>query len=190
MKTTIFIALITLIAAGCGLLATRPLVTEMTTEQIAAQTSFQSDRFSQVDKLIGMPISAQITQSGTYYPDRYEARMRSFYTEYGTDKHQIYLSVTYYGSWRFYRSATMEGGRRLDFDNLDKSVVSCALDECQVREVMTAAVGNTTLQKAKQTGLTVRFGTRYSNRFTDIYFPPNYITAYLSVADTRSKASY
>jgi len=180
--------LATLLMQGCQ---TAPNVYQMSEREIAYMHRYSRGEFDSVGKLTGLDIGEVHSQgSGSYSSKRF---IRSLFSEDGSVLHQIYLTASYTGDWRFYGGAALSGGEALKFTSLDRSVTGCPYRYlgCNHQESMVAEVTEEHLAASANSGLRVSFQTRYSNISTTVDFPPAYISSYLkTVASVRSQASY
>lgn len=78
--------------------------------------------------------------------------------------HQLYVTHYYRGGgWKFWRRANARGGQKLEFVNIDRSVLSCR-GGCSYSEIFGIGIDDVILQENRLTGFQVQIGAKNGER--------------------------
>ena len=80
----------------------------------------------------------------------------------GKVSHQIFVNVSYLGSWAFYESAADDTAQSLEVRSVDTSVNSCDLGICSLQETLGIPIDDTTLRQQAETGYDIKLSARYA----------------------------
>ncbi len=82
------------------------------------------------------------------------------------------------GGWAFYETASMEGGRTLELENVDRQVFACSSGTCTYKETTHARLPVGYLESAAESGFQLRYNAKRGN--TVVTVPPNFIKGFLA----------
>lgn len=171
--------------AGC---ATKSIF-ELSVDELANSVIIDQSDFRETIVIRSINITQQRSQGSVLFVPQFDNEnyfLRSIINRQSGEliAHQIYVSVSYRGDWRVYRSANILGGEILDFTQIDSNVISCADSEltgCRISEDFAVNLTQMQFTNATQHGLTFRANTRYSDRFNDYTLPASLFQAQAQV---------
>ena len=81
---------------------------------------------------------------------------------------QLYITIMYKGGWRFYQTASFEGGRQSDLTDINRDVVNCIAYEtmgtiCDYSETIGLLLSDAFLKEHETSGFTVRINSKSSH---------------------------
>jgi len=185
-KISMMIAMVTILA-GC---ATKS-IHEFTVEELANITEVDRSDFSESIVVRGINIRQQSSQHSVLFVPQtdYENIFLRSIVERDSRKivaHQVYVSISYRGDWRFYRSANLAGGESLDVTEISSNVITCAdsaLTGCRLSEDFAINLTQAQFESGVQNGLTFRANTDFSDRFNDFSIPDTVFKAQARVLE-------
>jgi hypothetical protein len=136
--------------AACGSAPQRP----STPVDVAAQTKKEDTTFDSSAKFTGPTVRGEPTWLVRAWRDR----------QTGIVSRQLYVTHYYFGSgWRFYRTASFEGGEQAQATRIDSSP-RCTRNLCSYTEIVGVSLPPAQWAKALQSGLTVRINAQSGDR--------------------------
>jgi hypothetical protein len=128
----------------------------------AGAASVAGDKFTKVWTVMGDRVT-----NGVHLVDgQFGWRMRSFVDKTtGARSHQLYVDVTYSGSWRFYNVASDETATDLEVAQIDREVGDCSntLFGCDLNETVGVDLPEPSLRAHAQTGYQIQLRSKSGN---------------------------
>ena len=91
--------------------------------------------------------------------------IRSFYNkETHITSHQLYLNISYFGSWAFYEFADDEDAKSLKLTNIDRNLENCS-GICSFNETAIVELNEATLKAKAQTGYEIKASAKNGESF-------------------------
>lgn len=127
---------------------------------------------------MGGPIIRSTTPQGPFV-DVLEVRIRTIQDKKtNLTNYQIYTTIGYQGSWRFYEQVNFLGGEQQKLIVINRNVEFCSGSSCHHKETVGFDIAEATLKAASEPGLSFRLNTKMGLK-NQVSISSSYIKGYL-----------
>lgn len=144
---------------------------------VAAATTSEKTKFDSGAKWVA-PVLFSRPKNGGLLPVQERIRLRGWQGA-RLNSHQLYINIWYHsGSWRFYESASFEGGQKADIQKISRDVASCQTYFCNYDEHFGISLTESFLRQHEKRGFEVRVEAKSGHKNV-LTVPAEYIQGYL-----------
>jgi len=152
------------------------------TQAVAAATTVKDSNFDAQVRYMAPNLRSERRRG--LFMDYHSVALRSFVDKKtGLAANQVYVTVSYVGGWRFYRTASFEGGAQRAVLAIDRNVDFCNGGICAYTETLGIQLSDEELQAAAR-GMKIRLNAK-SGHESMIELPANYVAGFLAALPGR-----
>lgn len=154
----------------------QPQVLQVSPQEIALKSEITKSEFDKCTEVVG----AEVISNPEYFSmenTSYATTLRSWLCD-STKKHQLYVTIEYTGSWRFYGSASDKNANTVPLLKISQDVLECKNFGCKYSETLGINLTDADLNKGTKEGFKYQIRAKSGDK-TIIEVPANVVQGYI-----------